>query len=134
MFYFLEYLFLVDLSTSSILGSLDKKYLIKLNSFLAPVLWSSSHSRFERCWHARTDGWAVSTFHSKCDGKGPTVTVIQVGSYVFGGYTDKSWSGKYHFISRAGFSQFMYTLPDNLILLIRAYRMTFLWHFERFLY
>ena len=45
-----------------------------------------------RCWHAKTDGWAASTFHSKCDGKGPTVTIIQVGSYVFGGYTDVSWS------------------------------------------
>ena len=45
-----------------------------------------------RCWRAKTDGWAASTFHSKCDGKGPTVTIIQVGSYVFGGYTDVSWS------------------------------------------
>ena len=45
-----------------------------------------------RCWRAKTDGWAASTFHSKCDGKGPTVTIIQVGSYVFGGYTGASWS------------------------------------------
>ena len=45
-----------------------------------------------RCWQGKTDGWASSTFHSKCDGKGPTVTIVQVGSYIFGGYTDKSWS------------------------------------------
>ena len=45
-----------------------------------------------KCWRAKTDGWAVSTFHSKCDGKGPTVTIIKVGSYIFGGYTDVSWS------------------------------------------
>ena len=51
-----------------------------------------------RCWRAKTDGWAASTFHSKCDGKGPTVTIIQVGSYVFGGYTDVSWSSKYKFM------------------------------------
>ena len=87
MFYFLEYLFLVGLISSSILGSLDIKYLIKLNSFLTPVLRSSSRSRFVRCWRAKTDGWAASTFHSNCDGKGPTVTIIQVGSYIFGGYT-----------------------------------------------
>ncbi|XP_044166813.1 hemicentin-2-like [Acropora millepora] len=80
------------LTSSSILGSLDKKYLVKLNSFLAPVLRSSSRSRFVRCWHAKTDGWAISTFHSNCDGKGPSVTIIQVGSYIFGGYTDQSWS------------------------------------------
>ena len=95
------------LSSSSILGSLDTKYLIKLNSFLAPVLRSSSRSRFVRCWRAKTDGWAASTFHSNCDGKGPTVTIIQVSSYIFGGYTDLSWSGKYHFISRADFFQFV---------------------------
>ena len=45
---------------------------------------------------------AASTFHSNCDGKGPTVAIIQVGSYIFGGYTDVSWSnpspGKYQFI------------------------------------
>ena len=50
-----------------------------------------------RCWHAKTDGWAASTFHSNCDGKGPTVTIVQVGSYIFGGYTDKSLGGTYHF-------------------------------------
>ena len=45
-----------------------------------------------RCWRAKTDSWSVSTFHSNCDGKGPTVTIIKVGSYIFGGYTDVSWS------------------------------------------
>ena len=50
-----------------------------------------------RCWHAKTDGWEASTFHSNCDGKGPTVTIIQVGNYTFGGYTDVSWFSKYQF-------------------------------------
>ena len=80
------------LRASNILGSLDSKYLVKLISYLIPVLQSSSRSRFVRCWRAKTDGWAASTFHSNCDGKGPTVTVIKVGSYIFGGYTDVSWS------------------------------------------
>ena len=92
---------LAVLGSSSILGSLDIKYLCKLNSFLAPVLRSSSRSRFVRCWRAKTDGWVASTFHSNCDGKGPTVTIIQVGRYIFGGYTDVSWSsGEYHFIDK----------------------------------
>ena len=81
------------------------KYLVKLNSFLAPVLRGSFRGRFVRCWRAKIDGWAASSFHSNFDGKGPTVTIIQVGTYIFGGYTDKSWStrGEYNFISRAGF-------------------------------
>ena len=102
MFLFAQGVFFIvvgALSSSSILGRLDSKYLGKLNSYLYPVLQSKSRSRFVRCWHAKTDGWAASTFHSNCDGKGPTVTIVQVGSYIFGGYTDKSWSspspGKY---------------------------------------
>ena len=66
----------------------------KLNSYLDPVLQSPDRSRFVRCWHAKTDGWAASIFHSNCDGKGPTVTIVQVGNYIFGGYTDKSWAGE----------------------------------------
>ena len=49
-----------------------------------------------KCWHAKADGWAASTFHSKCDGRGPTVTIIKVNDYIFGGYTDVSWSGGRH--------------------------------------
>ena len=92
--YFLYFLLLkaAAFSSSSILGNLDSKYLNKLNCFLAPVLQSPSRSRFVRCWRAKTDGWAASTFHRNCDGKGPTVTIIKVGSYIFGGYTDLSWS------------------------------------------
>ena len=84
--------FLGALRSSSILDSHGSKYRDKLNSYLDPVLQTTGRSRFVRCWHAKTDGWAASTFHSNCDGKGPTVTIVQVGSYVFGGYTDKSWS------------------------------------------
>ena len=83
---------------SVILNGLDyNQYLGKLLSFLDPVLLSSGRGRFVRCWHAKTDGSDSSTFHSNCDGKGPTVTIIKSGSYIFGGYTDVSWhSGKYH--------------------------------------
>ncbi|XP_044167035.1 uncharacterized protein LOC114949488 isoform X1 [Acropora millepora] len=102
----------VALSTSTILGSLIAKYFIKLNLFLAPVLRSSSRSRFVRCWHAKTDGWAASTFHRNCDGKGPTVTIIQVGSYIFGGYTDVSWSSSYcaHISSSKSFIYSLYNV------------------------
>ena len=80
------------LSSSSILDcNVRGKYLLKLNSFLVPVLQSPSRSRFVKCWRAKTDGWSLSTFHSNCDGKGPTVTIIEVGSYIFGGYIDASW-------------------------------------------
>ena len=88
------------LGASDILGGLDpNKYLGKLISFLDPVLPTASHSDFVRCWHAKTDGWAASTFHSNCDGRGPTVTIVKVNNSIFGGYTDVSWgpSGEYVF-------------------------------------
>ena len=85
------------LGASIILGSLDpNKYLGKLISFLDPVLPGTSRTEFVRCWHAKTDGWAASTFHSNCDGRGPTVTIVKVNEYIFGGYTDVSWSGGRH--------------------------------------
>ena len=80
------------LGSSVILGDLDRKnYVEKLISFLDPVLLNSQRSGFVRCWHAKTDGSAASTFHDNCDGKGPTVTIIKSGSYIFGAYTDVSW-------------------------------------------
>ena len=71
----------------------------KLISFLDPVLLNSQRSGFVRCWHAKTDGSAASVFHDNCDGKGPTVTIIKSGSYIFGAYTDVSWhSSKYQIV------------------------------------
>ena len=84
--------YLDGLAVSTILSSLDSKYLDQLKLYLYPALQNPGRSKFVRCWHAKTDSWAATTFHSNCDGKGPTVTIVQVGNYIFGGYTDKSWS------------------------------------------
>ena len=82
---------------TAILGGLDRnRYLGKLMSYLDPVLQSSDRSVFLRCWHANTDGWASTTFHSNCDGKGPTVTIIKVNDHIFGGYTNVSWNSSKH--------------------------------------
>jgi hypothetical protein len=40
------------------------------------------------------DGWAAKTFHSNCDYKNRTVTLVKVGQYIFGGYATASWEGK----------------------------------------
>ena len=68
----------------------SRNYLRNLTSWLSPVV-KSSNSLWKRCWCASVDGWAASTFHSRCDAKGPTVTIIRVGRYIFGGYTSVSW-------------------------------------------
>ena len=88
--------FITALASSSILSGLDgDQYPEVLLSYLSPVLMDPGRSVFVRCWHAKADGWAAATFHNNCDGKGPTVTIIQVNSYIFGGYTNVSWHSKY---------------------------------------
>ena len=45
-------------------------------------------------WKGSRDGFTASKFHSNCDGKGPTLTVIQsTDGVIFGGYTSLSWNG-----------------------------------------
>ena len=46
---------------------------------------------FGLIYRASRDGWAAANFHSRCDYKSPTVTVIMSGKSIFGGYTDQQW-------------------------------------------
>ena len=45
-------------------------------------------------FRASRDGFGSETFHSKCDNKGPTITVVKSGANIFGGFTEKSWTSK----------------------------------------
>ena len=48
--------------------------------------------KLELLYRASRDGWRAQDFHSRCDGKGATVTVIKCsGGFVFGGYADVPW-------------------------------------------
>ncbi|KAK3743271.1 hypothetical protein QZH41_016127 [Actinostola sp. cb2023] len=87
----------------------NASYIKTLTGYLAPVLRSSSTSRWVRCWNASADGWDVQkTFHPQCDGKGPTVTIVRVGQFVFGGYTDVSWHSRNQFFHSS--RSFIYSL------------------------
>ncbi|CAH3184460.1 unnamed protein product [Porites lobata] len=77
--------------THSVIVGDNVHHLANLGTWLKPVAQSES-SKWNRCWCASVDGWSASTFHSRCDNKGPTVTIIRVGgTYIFGGYTKLSW-------------------------------------------
>jgi BTB/POZ domain-containing protein KCTD9 len=44
-------------------------------------------------YRATRDGFTVQAFHSKCDGKGNTITIIKNNlNYVFGGYASSAWN------------------------------------------
>ena len=66
-----------------------------LQQFLKPAV--GSHPRWVLCYRASSHGWAASIFHRRCDGKRNTVSIIKVGQYVFGGYTDISWGKRISF-------------------------------------
>ncbi|KAK3748601.1 hypothetical protein QZH41_005228 [Actinostola sp. cb2023] len=68
-----------------------------LREWLAPV--TDSPTPWVTCFHSKKDGWSAATFHSKCNNKGPTITIIKVKDYIFGGYSDKDWQTKSSFVS-----------------------------------
>lgn len=52
----------------------------------------------ELIYRASRDGWTPERFHSLCDGRGETITIIKSSkNYLSGGYTSKPWrsSGGY---------------------------------------
>ena len=75
-------------SHSAIIGG-NAVYQNYLYQFLTPAV--GLNSEWVLCYRASTHGWAASTFHSRCDWIRHTVTIIKVGVYVFGGYTDIHW-------------------------------------------
>jgi len=55
---------------------------------------TKTNVKFELLWKGSRDGFKAATFHSKCNDKGPTVTVIKSEhNNVFGGFTSEAWTG-----------------------------------------
>ena len=63
------------------------------------MAWLSAVGFGERywapCYKGSVDGWYSQTFHSKCDSKGPSLTLARKGSYLFGGFADRGWKGEF---------------------------------------
>ena len=77
---------------SSILSTEQRQTLTK---WLERTFKDSSHT-YSLIYRASRNGWAASNFHSCCDRKGPTVTVIRSSNgYIFGGYTEQHWECKF---------------------------------------
>lgn len=80
------------------------EYIRQLNEWLA-----GQNFQWRLCYRASSDGWEAKDFHSKCDNQGPTVVIVQVGNFIFGGFITRKWhlgyskgtweiSGKIHII------------------------------------
>ena len=75
---------------SVILSGEPADFLTRLTSWTG----NTSSTNWTLCWRATIHGWAGSTFHGNCDYKKPTVTIIKVGNFIFGGYATESWEGE----------------------------------------
>jgi len=61
--------------------------------FITQELKQVSKKLGETIYVASKDGQASSNFHSACDGKGPTLVIVQTTTgNIFGGYTSTSWA------------------------------------------
>ena len=71
------------------------------------IMTNEEHPRVLKSWlpeamkgqwrllfRASRDGFAASAFHSTCDNKGPTITVVKSGGNIFGGFTENAWTSK----------------------------------------
>ena len=68
----------------------NKGLLKILLGYLKDVETNGKH--WKMCFNARHHSYSAASFHALCNNKGPTVTLVEVGRYVFGGYTDQAWT------------------------------------------
>ncbi|XP_065837528.1 uncharacterized protein [Oscarella lobularis] len=69
-------------------------------------------SDWKLIYRGTRDGFAASSFHTFCDNKGPTITLIKsVGDCVFGGYSDVSWTSRNNYIQST--DAFLFAFVSN---------------------
>ena len=89
---------------------LQSEQKIQLNEF-----YGNTNQRWELIYKASRDGFAASTFHKRCNNKGPTMTIIQSNNnYLFGGYTSIPWTSDGP--AKTDTTAFLFTLtnPHNI--------------------
>jgi hypothetical protein len=99
------------LMDSAILTSVEKTNLQSLAGFTANL---------SLLWRGTRDGFAASMFHSKCDGKTNTITIIKSTlNYVFGGYASVAWDSTSGYKTDA--NAYLFTLRANGVPISRKY-------------
>ena len=76
------------------------------------VTWIGRPCHFRLLYKISRDGCSAQTFHQKCDGQGPTVTVLyNTNNTIFGGYLSQSWNSNGGYI--VDDSAFLFRLQYN---------------------
>ena len=74
----------------------------------------------ELLYKGKRDGFKIADFHSKCDGKSPTLTIIKVANDIFGGYTTQSWGNNIFGGIKDDPNGFTFSLTKKIKCTIRA--------------
>jgi len=81
--------------------------------FISQELKQVSKKMGETLYVASKDGQASTTFHSKCDSKGPTVVIILTTTgNIFGGYAASSWTMSGSYVSAS--TSFLFRLRPSM--------------------
>jgi hypothetical protein len=92
---------------STILSTTQQTSLLNLIGFQA--------KSFSLLWRGTRDGFAASTFHSLCDNKGSTLTVVKATTgYIAGGYASVSWACRGGYVDDSTAFLFTLTNPSNM--------------------
>ena len=76
------------------------------------VKWIGRPCHFRLLYKISWNGCSAQTFHQKCDGQGPTVTVLyNTDNTIYGGYLSQSWNSSRSYIFDA--SAFLFRLQYN---------------------
>lgn len=85
-----KYLTPIDISRGL---SFKNSTLLNVDQMRLLSSWIGHSKKFKLIYKATRDGFSSNSFHLKCDKKGETISIIQVGKqYLFGGYNPKNWS------------------------------------------
>ena len=93
--------------TNSISKIINNDLFMQLNNWINPL----KSLKFELIFTASINGDLSKNFHEKCDGKGPTVTIVKgKNGYIFGGYLTVPFSSdrKSHYDDKA----FLFSLTN----------------------
>ncbi|KAL9649988.1 hypothetical protein ABK040_003106 [Willaertia magna] len=74
---------------------LDYKQIFQLNAWIG-----NCKQEWNLLWQGTRDGFNANIFHTNCDNKGPTITIVKTtcGS-IFGGYTSVNWTSNTSYFS-----------------------------------
>jgi hypothetical protein len=80
----------------SILKDINFSESILLSHFHQHILsqWVPEIKEWQLIYRASRDGFSGKAFHSHCDRKGPTYSIIKANGGLFGGYTSLSWKSR----------------------------------------